>query len=450
MKIGLQTWGTAGDVRPFIALAGGLSAAGHEVTLAYTDVDNKQYDEWARLGGFRIIQVGHVDPGDEGLRSRIVRSMNPLRQWELVMANCLDPLDEEIYRAACALCESNDVVVGHGLVHHLQVAAEKKGVPYAGVMLQTNAATSRFSAPGGFPNLGPWLNPLMWKGAQLMVDRVLKVRFNKLRHKEGLPPIAHALDGPVPRHPHLHAYSPALGAPPRDWSPLHQVCGFLEVPMHLESWQLPADLSAFLQAGEAPVFLGFGSPNGVESSFGTVAETTRLLVDAVRRAGCRAIVQAPWSTLGDIPDHPDIYRLEQGPHGALFPHCSLVVHHGGAGTTHTAVRAGCPSVVVAHWLDQIVWALRLWELGLARRPLLRRKLKVEKLAQEIRSVQADPRFRERAAEVAAAMRTENGVKTAVATIESWFRQPLAPAHSSPRPAAGFETAVFPIPTAVGH
>ncbi len=450
MKIGLQTWGTAGDVRPFIALAGGLSAAGHKVTLAYTDVDNKDYEEWARRGQFEIERVGWVDPGHGDLRSRIVGTINPLRQWELVMRSCLDPLDDEIYQASTRLCADNDAVVGHGLVHHLQVAAEKSGTPYVAVMLQTNSAESRFVPPATVPDLGPWMNVLSWKLGHFMVDRVLKGRFNRLRRKAGLPLLSHALDGPVPRYPHLHAYSPTLRSAPRDWSPLHQVCGFFNVPVQREAWDLPDELSAFLRDGDAPVFLGFGSGNGVEPAFGTIAETARLLIDAALKAGCRAIVQAPWSKLQDLPKHSDIYPLEQGPHSVLFPHCSLVVHHGGAGTTHTAVRAGCPSIVVIHWLDQTVWARRLHELGVAPRPVSRRHLTATKLARAIRAVQADPGLRRRAGELAVAMREEDGVKAAVAAIEAWLGQPRpsARAQSSPQDAA--EGRDLAVRSAVGH
>jgi len=449
MKIGLQTWGTAGDVRPFIALAGGLSAAGHEVTLAYTDVDNKDYADWAQRGGFRIERVGWVDPGAGDLRSQILATINPLRQWELVMRSCLDPLDDEIYQASTRLCADNDAVVGHGLVHHLQVAAEKCGVPYVKVMLQMNSAESRFVPPATVPDLGPWVNVLSWELGHFMVDRVLKERFNRLRRKEGLPLLSHALDGQVPRHPHLHAYSPTLRSAPRDWSPLHQVCGFLNVPVQREAWDLPEGLSAFLRTGEAPVFLGFGSANDVDPSFGTIAETARLLSDAALQAGCRAIVQAPWSKIEGFPRHPDIYPLEQGPHSVLFPHCSLVVHHGGAGTTHTAVQAGCPSIVVIHWLDQTVWARRLHQLGAAPRPLSRRNLTARRLARAIRGARANPKLRRRARALAAGMRKEDGVKAAVAAIESWLGQPRPSVHLPPASAA-LKDRDLPVRTAVGH
>ena len=85
-----------------------------------------------------------------------------------------------------------------------------------------------------------------------------------------------------------------------------------------------------------------------------VRKFTRLMVDAAEIAGRRAIIQSHWESITDIPEHPGIFRITKAPHQVIFPHCSAVVHHGGAGTTHSATRAGCPSVVVEHIYDEFL------------------------------------------------------------------------------------------------
>src|SRR5262249_47067348 len=116
-----------------------------------------------------------------------------------------------------------------------------------------------------------------------------------------------------------------------------------------DSSPLPSDLEAFLEAGEPPVYLGFGSmplPEG----------TSRTLIEAARAAGRRAIVSQGWADLGLFDQAPDCIAIGDVNHQALFPRVAAVVHHGGAGTTLAAARAGAPQVLVPMFSDQPFWA----------------------------------------------------------------------------------------------
>jgi sterol 3beta-glucosyltransferase len=428
MRIALHTWGTSGDVRPFLALAGGLVAAGHEVTLAYSDLENADYAAWGRRGGFQVEQVGRLTLEEDELRAlheRIVNQSHPLRQMETVARAYLDPLENDMFAAAQRLCGSHDLVIGHIIVHPLKAVAMSRRVPYIGVVLQTNSAVSRYLPPAATPNLGPWINPLAWKMARFFINRLFRARFNRTRRKAGLEPIKQVLDVQAPENPWLHAYSPTLQPPPPDWSPLHRVCGFLDLPQSQETWTAPSDLERFLQSGPPPVFLGFGSMDRLHSSTDRVEETTRLMVDAVCRAGCRAIVQSRWSMVTDIVDVPEVFRVDQVPHSEVFPRCAAVVHHGGAGTTHAATLAGCPSIVVAHALDQIVWGITLKDLGVAPRVLSRKTLTPAKLASAIVTVLGSPDMARRARALGAKMKQEDGVARAVEAVEEWVGGPLS-------------------------
>jgi UDP:flavonoid glycosyltransferase YjiC (YdhE family) len=139
-------------------------------------------------------------------------------------------------------------------------------------------------------------------------------------------------------------------------------------------------------------------------------------VDAAKAAGCRAIVQSRWKSVGDIEEDGDIYRLGAAPHSRLFPHCAAVVHHGGAGTTQTASLYGCPSAIVAHIADQYFWADELKRLGVAPGRLDRRTATPEGIARAIRQILGSQPMRARAKALGEQLAAENGVAKAVAII----------------------------------
>jgi sterol 3beta-glucosyltransferase len=149
-------------------------------------------------------------------------------------------------------------------------------------------------------------------------------------------------------------------------------------PARPTGWQPPGGLLDFLQAGAAPVFIGFGSmaPPGREW-------LTEVVAAAVKQARVRAVVQAGWAGLDPFGD--DIMLIGDVPHDWLFPRMAAVVHHAGAGTTGAGLRAGVPAVAVPVLLDQPFWAARLHQLGVAPAPLPQRDLTADGLAVAIRS-----------------------------------------------------------------
>jgi sterol 3beta-glucosyltransferase len=212
----------------------------------------------------------------------------------------------------------------------------------------------------------------------------------------------------------LTAVSPSLFACPEDWQTNHHVCGFLSLPSFDTDRSLPEDVAAFLQAGEPPVFMTFGSMLAVAPK--ETREGAQLMLDAAELAGCRAIVQAPWDQIAARSTSDRILHVTRVRHELVFPGCAAVVHHAGAGTTQSASSAGCPSVPVPYVADQTFWADTLWRRGMAPRAHKRRQTTVRGLANDICEVLATPRMRQRAQEVGAAMRAEDGVARAVELI----------------------------------
>jgi vancomycin aglycone glucosyltransferase len=157
---------------------------------------------------------------------------------------------------------------------------------------------------------------------------------------------------------------------------------------------LPEKLEQFLAAGPAPVYFGFGSMPDHDPR-----ATTELLLAVAERVGCRALISRGWAELGEaaLPEH--VMAVGDVSHARLFPRTAAVVHHGGAGTTHSAARAGVPQIVVPHLLDQFYFARRVHELGVATPAIARRKLTVSRLAERVSALLDHELLAERAAEL---------------------------------------------------
>jgi sterol 3beta-glucosyltransferase len=150
----------------------------------------------------------------------------------------------------------------------------------------------------------------------------------------------------------------------------------------------------------------------------------RLIVGAVARAGCRAVLLGGWGELGGGALPPAVYPLDAAPHGWLFTRMAAVVHHGGAGTTAAGLRAGVPAVVVPHLGDQNFWGRRVAALGVGPEPIPKGRLTPDRLARAIRRAAHDPAMRERSTALGARIRAEDGVGAAVAVAERYLGSPV--------------------------
>jgi sterol 3beta-glucosyltransferase len=412
MKIGIQTWGTDGDILPFMALAHGLQGAGHQVTIAYTSVDGKDYTEFAVAGGFVAVRAydgfkAELNPVLED----IVRTNDPMKQFVLVMREYFDPALEAMYSASRSLCADNDIVIGHMVNHTLLTAAELSGRPRVSVALAPLAMRTK-EIPLFGPNLGRFINSLTWKLGDYVGRKKMFAHAEALRLREGLPPLKSLQEQLyITKDLTLIASSPALSPRRTDWADYIHLCGDLHYPQddHPIAW--PAGLQDFLQAGPPPVYMSFGSLAKFQAeSFDT------LMTEAVSLAGCRAIIQSDWPGTTS----PDIFRCSRAPHAQVFPHCAAIVHHGGAGTTHSSARSGQPSIVVEHAFDQQFWGDELRRAGVAGTVLHRNAVTPHQLADALRTTLQSGAMRQHAAEIGRAMQQEDGVARAIELIEQRF------------------------------
>jgi sterol 3beta-glucosyltransferase len=214
-------------------------------------------------------------------------------------------------------------------------------------------------------------------------------------------------------YPVCYAYSPAVLPKPSDWPEWVAPTGwwYLDSADYTPS---PA-LADFLARGAAPVAIGFGSMTPQDSAW-----LTRVVLDACERAECRAILLQGWGTLGQSALPSWAHVEPEVPHAWLYPRCSAIVHHGGAGTTGAAVRSGTPQQIVPLGFDQQFWGSRLNVLGVAPPPIRRRDLSPERLAAGIRAARTDERMRAAAASLGEIVRAEDGTGVALARIEAHY------------------------------
>lgn len=412
-RIGMQTWGSDGDILPFLALAGGLARAGHIVTVVCTSVDGKDYSHWGEAGGFRVVTVNAATVSDRNLYA-LTRFTDPLSELRALLGTCYEPLVEEMFAASDALCAENGLVVGHVLCHTLLTASLLHARPRVVVALSPMVLRTGTESPLGM-DLGRLLNSMLWELGGAVMTKALFPRSKALRREKGLPPLR-SLQKELFSSPLLTmvACSSTLCPRPEDWGPNIRTIGFLNVP-RMADWQMPSGLAAFLSEGPAPVYMTFGTCMQFDRE-----ENLRLLTEAATLSGQRAIIQLDGPSEGSLGD--GVYGVGRTDHARIFPLCSAVVHHGGAGTTQAAVLAGVPSVVVAHAYDQHDWAKRLHRAGAAPEPLKRRGLSPQKLADRIQEAVRSEAMRAKTAQLASSMKEEDGVEEAARLIGALVQQ----------------------------
>ncbi len=259
-----------------------------------------------------------------------------------------------------AAAEGCDALLATGLMPAgARSVAEKLGIRYVLACFHIFGLPSRHFAPSARPGKqspeGETDNRVLWQQDAERVNALYAEPLNSHRAAIGLPPVDNVRDHVITDQPWLAA-DPVL-APWKDLTDLDIVqTGAWILP---DERPLPPELEAFLDAGEPPVYVGFGS-----MPMRTSTDLARVAIEATHAHGRRAILSRGWADLAHTDEGPDCLVVGEVSHQALFPRVAAVVHHGGAGTTTTAALAGAPQVVVPQLVDQPHWARRVAELGI--------------------------------------------------------------------------------------
>ncbi len=402
MRIIIPTIGSRGDVQPFIALAQGLARVGYAVTLASHPVMKPLVESY----GVDFHPIGpDIDLAKEvaiirqNSRSAVAGLMRAMRfSFDMLQRSHDDIL---------ALSEQADLIVVSAQSAAGKNEADKLDLPYLSVTLMPWAI--------------PWDDPqrsLVRRAAYGLIDSLVALittrPLNRIRKRQGLPPVGK--EGFTSLRMNLIPVSPAVYEPNPHWEPHHHVVGywFAEEPA---GWEPSAELISFLGADEPPVVISLGAMGlGDRDS----KEAVGLFVDAIQRAGVRAIIQGWEAEASRLSLPPTILFSGSIPHHWLLPRCAAIIHHGGYGTTAAGLRAGIPALVIPHIADQFYWAKIVNELGAGPQPIPRAKLSVTTLASSLDELMNDEELRLAASALGKRIRGENGIDNAVRRIAEEF------------------------------
>ncbi|CAH9129936.1 unnamed protein product [Cuscuta epithymum] len=417
LQIVMLIVGTRGDVQPFVAIGKKLQEDGHRVRLA-THSDFKEFVlgaglEFYPLGGdpkvlaaYMVKNKGFFPSGPSEIK--IQRKQIKDIVFSLLPA-CVEPDQESNIPFEVDAIIANPPAYGHNDV------AEALGVPLHVFFTMPWTPTSEFPHPlyrasqaVAYKLSYQIVDGLIWMGIRDVINGFRKKKL-KLRPTTYLSD-SYSSSSDIP---HGYIWSPHLVPKPKDWGPKIDVVGFCFLDL-ASNFDPPEPLVKWLEDGQKPIYIGFGSLPVQEPE-----RMTKTIVQALEMTGQRGIINKGWGGLGNLTEPKNfVYVLDNCPHDWLFVRCAAVVHHGGAGTTAAGLKAACPTTVVPFFGDQPFWGDRVHARGVGPAPIPVDEFSLERLVSAIEFM-LDPKVKERATELAKAMENEDGARGAV---DAFYKQ----------------------------
>ena len=410
MRITILTYGSRGDVQPFLPLSCRLMEEGHSVKLAAPFRFKNSIEEH----GIDFVALSG-DPED--LSRRLNNAGNNFVKLLRELTEHAIEIGADVWRQTEEACQDADLIL-HTFTHTVgaHTLASEKGIP--DIHIQT---FPMFTPTGDYPNV---TLPDMKSRAFNRVSHILSAKitwwtsqigFERVRRRAGLS--RRKLYWPFDedplrtRTPILCAWSPSVLPPSRDWPPNVHVTGYYSFPDH-DSYQPDKELDSFLRSGKPPVCVSFGSMVNRDAE-----KINAIVLTALAQTGNRGIILSGWSGVNSFSSTEILY-LDAVPHDWLLPRCKLVIHHGGAGTTAAGLRAGIPNIVVPFMADQPFWGRRVHALGAGPKPLPVKGLSVKKLVHAIVEAE-DESLLIHAQSMGQQIRNEDGIGIAVKLIAEY-------------------------------
>ena len=419
MKIFINTFGSRGDVQPFIVLGKALKEKGHTVMICTgSRFETEVTKSGLEYGYITNEALALLDADNTILEDSL--GIIGLAKVSLKLIKIAKPINKKMVQNAwyAAKYFKPDLVIYHPKALGGVSIAEKFNVPAIMISLMPMLASTAEFPVIGMPNLklGGWYNRLTYKFVLMGYNSYIKglndIRINEMDLKE-LPKytgITTMYDrSPVPN---IHAISPNVLSRPKDWPSIYTMSGYI-IEEQEEQWTPSTALQEFLATGEPPVYVGFGSMSGSNPE-----RLTNMVIEALTQANVRGILATGWGGLEamDLPEN--IFKIEKAPHAWLFPLMAAVVHHGGAGTTAAGLRAGRPTVICPFMGDQPFWGDQINRLGVGLKVSSPKRLKAKELAAAICKVTTDTEIQEVATVLGKKIQSEDGVVNAINTIEN--------------------------------
>ncbi|HTR30773.1 MAG TPA: glycosyltransferase [Puia sp.] len=409
MHYALLTYGSMGDIRPFVALGLGLQKNGHRVTLAAPE-NFKSFVEGFGVTYYPLAgNMEEIVNTDEVIR--VIRSGNNF-SFLRKLQRLADRTRAAIVQGLMEVSKDADVLVTSTLnIFYVDAIAGHLHKKWA-MMLPSPPMIETKEFP--YPELDglnfPAYNRLTYRLVNFAYWLAYKSRINTLRMSLGLPP---QVNNPLRQYvedaiPTLFIFSPQLIPRPADWSAHCQVTGFLTLD---EQPTIDPRLDNWLKAGDPPLYIGFGSipipdQKRLSAIIGELLMTHRIVF-------CKG-----WSSLPDLPQHPSLFTLDHADHSWLLPQCKVAIHHGGAGTVGAALKAKIPSIVVSIFGDQAMWG-KIVQRRAVGRHIPFKHLTTKKLLRAIRAATSPP-ISPTVITIGEKVMHEDGIANAIEKLATWF------------------------------
>ena len=417
MRIVLNTFGSFGDVHPYMAIALALQSRGHETVIATMESYREKVE---RVGlGFSPVRPNFPAPieQDDDLLDKI---MEPKTGPRFLTEGVIFPAVRDAYQDLLEAVRGADLLVTHPAAPAGPLVGRKTGLPWLSTVLAPFSFYSAYDPPvppfwqwtSNFSLLGPrfmkWALDFMKSGYK--AKAVTEFR-RELGFSDTGNPMFEGQHSPVLV---LALFSKVFAQPQPDWPKNTEVTGFCfydggaETPMSHELFQ-------FLDDGPPPIVFTLGS-----SAVWVARDFFRASIEAAKRLGQRAVL-----LIGDERNRPrtlssGMIAIDYAPYESLFPRASVVVHHGGVGTTSQGLLAGVPTLIVPFAFDQSDNAKYARRLGCSR-TLYRNKYHVDRVAKELNELLNRPEYARNAADVSRQLKQENGAARAADLIEQVLR-----------------------------
>lgn len=418
MNIGIYTYGTRGDVQPYIALALGLMDKGHQITLS-APTDFKDFVE-----GFGIAfkplygnaeEIMNSPEGQSVLKTE--NSIKLMQHFFKVLNSMKVPLRKSYFEA---ISKVDFIIANSATLPIVSAIAERQNKKVALTYFMPPVVPTTEFPLGDFDFLNfSWYNKLTYKIAQSFYWKFVKDETNEYRQELGLPILKENLIKHIDKQKPLDLYciSQSLISQPKDWESHHKITGFLTVPNHNREQHFldktPIELSEWLSQGDKPVYIGFGS-NGV----GNPEKFKSILTKILDKTNERILFCTGWSLFDKLPKHKNLFVTKYVNHETVLPKCKVGIFHGGAGTLATMLRNNLPVIIVSFYTDQPTWG-KIVESKKLGFHIPVKKLTAEKLILAIQQSQTDE-IKSNVIAIGETIRNENGLDNAITEIEKYF------------------------------
>jgi len=409
MNITILTYGSRGDVQPFLPLSLGLMVRGHSVKLAAPSRFKTLVE------GYGIQFVPLAGEPEELSRQMNNAGFNPVAMIRDFMQHAIE-IGADVIRQVEEASKDADLII-HTFAHAVGAHTLAREMHIPDIHIQT---FPMFTPTGDYPNVTlpdfklRILNRFTHLISQKIAWWISVFGYEQVCRRGGLARrklyFPFDKDPLRPPTPILCAWSPSILPPSKEWPSQVHVTGYYFFDTD-HTYQPPAELQNFLDAGESPICVSFGSMVNRD-----VERIDKVVRDALAQTNNRGIILSGWSTMKNNAFDNLLY-LDAVPHDWLLPRCKMIIHHGGAGTTSAGLRAGIPNVVVPFTADQPFWGRRVRAVGAGPKPILVKKLSVVNLMHAIAEA-GDHVVRKSAQDIGQRIGSEDGVMQAVKLIES--------------------------------